>query len=557
MFMNNPYQQIIDKLIYDNKDLKDLLTYNGVCYWWFLNPIIYKYLVSNKKFVSTSSLRSLLCIIARHSQPFMMVYDLCIFLIWSPIYFLFGKNKLNRTAEKTNNILFYQDVREWRTISTKSKKQLQNIYHGNIASKLSESCQIKSIYYFLVGQELAPKTIAKYIKIQRQGQHSSISSRPLVTYWSPTIWKEERQARKYFENIYNIINKNTTLFNDFSKTSNISVKEIQSEFSLYFRYALPLINKNLALYNRMLKKENPILIVMCNEQEMSGRILQYTAKKHDVLTVGIQHGLIIGNLVYLYHETDFDAQSKNISPRPDLTLVWGNSDKNFLTEEGRYAPESVFVSGNPRYDHLVSSNYTSSRNDYCTRHGINPSNLIVLWATQSQGWTVDLNNAYLREVFSTINHFNNVTLIIKQHPLESARYDQFYQDEINKSGNSKIILENKKSDVTKLVSLADAIIVTHSTVGYEAVAFHKPLIILDFNNVNKDIARYVHEGVGIPVFSEGELQNAILKCITNSNQELIKYQNRYIESHLGYVDGKNSERCVAAILSLYSSTHEI
>lgn len=97
--------------------------------------------------------------------------------------------------------------------------------------------------------------------------------------------------------------------------------------------------------------------------------------------------------------------------------------------------------------------------------------------------------------------------------------------------NTPITILNKMTDTTECIYIADVLINKHSTAGQEAVAFHKPMIIMDFSTV-KDIGDYVKEGVAFPVYEPRHLQLTLSQIFSAGREDMAANRDVYIKRHL-------------------------
>ena len=112
---------------------------------------------------------------------------------------------------------------------------------------------------------------------------------------------------------------------------------------------------------------------------------------------------------------------------------------------------------------------------------------------------------------------------------------------------NKVIIPDKGDNTTEMVYISDAVILHSSTTGQEAIAFHKPLIIMDFATI-PDYARYVEEGVGIPVFKTGILADVIRSLMNKESCISAEIQDNYVHNHMYKIDGLSTERISNIVL---------
>jgi hypothetical protein len=286
---------------------------------------------------------------------------------------------------------------------------------------------------------------------------------------------------------------------------------------------------------KLLAKINPAVILIESEYGNYEKSLILAGKSLSIPTIALQHGVITPTHKGYIH-TDLKARDY----LPDITCLFGEADRDCLLNHSIYSPEQLVVTGSPRYDIIYHASKVYSRDRFCREHGIPLENRIILWTTQSHGIGMEGkgNIQQLDLVFSACDALPNITLVIKQHPAEKKKHFTLIRSYCNNHRCKSIIIA-KNSDTFESLYVSNLVITGWSTTGYEAVAFRKPLIVLD----NTDRAGYIKNGVGVGVSS---VQNAIMVIsrLLEDSGELASNQEEYIRKHFYAIDGKSTERVV-------------
>lgn len=545
----NSYQDLVDSPIFDGKTIKEVLMYDGISYWWFLDTQLYSQLqhpspaTSSRQIVKNAGSKLL-----QHGIPLLLIYDIISFLIWGCINKIYGLTVMN--SQSGTRIIYIFQLIEWRQVHSRTSTNLKNIYHGDIIDNLSSIVSIVASYGQLI---YSISDIKKFIRILKATQKPLIVHSTLASYWSWSTWHKHNVAMKYFHDMWKVIEKNDAWFSKLAKISGLTTVQVKNIMRTQFFLSIPISLRYNLLIDNIINKYMPSVVIMTDEQMSSGRNWVYTARKHIIPTIGIQHGVIANHPAYFNHNSDDVSQTeKEIGtsfPIPDITCVWGETECDLLVNKAGYPQDQVIVTGNPRYDNLGCASKLYSRNRFCERYNLNSNNKIILWATQCHGMSMAENHANFKEVFDACVKLQNTVLIIKQHPGEGQIYTDLIHEYLEKY-NLKIpvIVPDKMADTTEMVYVSDVLINKFSTTGHEAVAFHKPMIIMDFSE-KPDIAEYVREGVGIPVYKEGILLDTIRNIFENK-YDLNNAQCTYIKNHMYKIDGLSSKR-VADVISSY------
>ncbi len=264
-----------------------------------------------------------------------------------------------------------------------------------------------------------------------------------------------------------------------------------------------------------------------DENSPNNKTILDAAKFNNIKTFGIQHGAIHDiHPAYIYSDKD-----DTVKILPDYTLLWGLKWKDIIVKKGNYPEKSVYITGNLRTDIIPLLKKTE----------VNRKNKTILFATQPQP---DKNMRYQNafDVFNVLKKFPKIKLIVKPHPNEKDI--TYYEEIIRKTGITNYEI-NTKNDLYLLINLSDAVIVSYSTVGLEALFFKKPLIVLDY--LKQDILGYIADGVGFEVNNSDDLY----KVINLLNQNKLKVNEQAIDNFVSQrvykIDGNSGKRIVEFI----------
>ena len=90
-----------------------------------------------------------------------------------------------------------------------------------------------------------------------------------------------------------------------------------------------------------------------------GRAIVLESRRRGIPSVGLQHGFIYRHWLNYLHEpdemtTDVEQDDDRGFPSPTLTLLFDEYAARHLSDNGRFRPESLAVTGSPRLDALAS-----------------------------------------------------------------------------------------------------------------------------------------------------------------------------------------------------------
>lgn len=529
----------------NGKNLLEITTYKGISMWWFVDLKFYLFI--NKILNGTFDDK------LNHTKPIFLLYkriglyldvllEVLVRILVNGIHKRSNKNYRNNVPR----ILFSAPDINWRVVRDYVTKEIKksDALFDPVIKKLNSNYRLIGVYPIIFINSL--KVLADKVK------NWDIPHKPFDIYWSLDAWKKEKEAFKYFREVWENL-KDDEIFKELCVYNGKSLYEpIKRELELYFYVLFPLAVKYIEMAKRMIEIENPDLILVENEYGIFERALVIAAKLKGIPVLAIQHGVI-----HPYHRGYMHAKNE-ISPKgsvrspycpiPDKTAVYGEYYKELLTKVSAYPEDSVVVTGQPRYDILYYANEIYSREEFLKKYKINPENKIILWTTQSHGLSYKENIKNLKAIFNTMQELKNVTLVIKQHPGEREEHTKLIKKYLNKYKNVDAVLVPKDADTYELLFFCDLLIVRHSTTAMEAVALNKPVIVLNLSG-EPDGVDYVEEGVALGVYKEEDLKSAIEKLL-NDDSELAKNRRQYIEKHLYKIDGKATERVVNLITQM-------
>lgn len=543
--MKELYDYVLSRPITSKKTLRDLLIYDDYDCWWFIDNIIY-----NNYNITEKSHPHRIRIYEKFYPYVVPIYEYLLSIFLRLISWVMRGFKSTKLLQSSVLIIFVEFLIQWRWISdTNGNTQFQNVYHKSTFDNIMNCDRIITPYNLGYFPSLA--ILKKYIQVLTMDDHSKVLPCCIREFWSWSSWVQKRDVTHHYVSVWHDIEDEDDWFDGFAHLLSIDRDKAKYIMKMSLLWVIPDALQTTAMVENIMHKYNPKVAIMTNEQTTYGRAWIYESTKHGIPTIGIQHGVISNHPAYFNHDSAnvrvVGKKIDNSLPVPDITCVWGETEAKQLRQIAGYPENQVIVTGNTRYDVLSNAHNIYSKVEFMKKYNINPESKIILWATQCHGMPMSENHQYFKEVFEACRNISGVTLIIKQHPGEGAIYTQLINKYISQYNLSiPVIVPDKMVDTTELVYFSDVIINKYSTTGHEAVAFHKPMIIMDFTE-SPDLANYVKEGVGIPVYNPESLLQQI-KDVLDGKSDLIEKQDIYIKNHMYKLDGKSADR-IANIIS--------
>jgi hypothetical protein len=278
-----------------------------------------------------------------------------------------------------------------------------------------------------------------------------------------------------------------------------------------------------------------------------GRSLVLEARRRGISIVGIQHGFIYRHWLNYRHEADemqpsAGNQADRGFPRPDLTLVFDQFAARHLLEAGRFPPESVAVSGNPKLDAFVAGTRDmgpAEREAVKASVGARPDQALVVVATKHS----QMAGAF-EALVQAAAPMPEVHVVVKCHPAETpAPY-------LAAAGSApNVTVAPASADLARLIASAGVLVTVNSTAAIEAMVLDVPALILALpNNLSPFVDAGAMAGVG-----PGEEIGPVLRAILYDEefrQRLRTARRTFMQRFQIRADGRAAGRAAETILRL-------
>lgn len=504
----------------DSKSLIELTEYDGLALWWFIRFRIYN---------SAQSTRSLNLAI---KNPY--VFSLVEFLydsvtsILSKVLSSFFSVEANGKKQK---VLMISPNLQWRAVRDPSGELRKcDVFLDSIMNELVkrdfEVVTVSPLKYSPSGL----RTMIEKLHCQKIATHTEFNA-----YWSAGIWKKGYDARKHFGNTWTEVSRRD---GDFLRT--LEKYGLGAEFPVYFYSVLGHVVKTIEMAKELVEKEKPDLILVSSEYGIFEKSLVVAGKLRGIPTLAIQHGNI-GPLHkgYIYSQNSISPSGSIEAPYcpiPDETAVYGPYYCDILTKMSSYPPNSVVITGQPRYDVLAVADRVYSKEEFCNRLNLDSNKRIVLVGTENIGITEGIT--FLRSVFNALKDFPDLQVVVKPHPGERG---EWYKDVVEEEAVKAVVL-SKDADTFEALYACDLFLTGFSTIATEGIILGKVGVTLHLGN-GEDPTPY-YKDVTLRVYREADLVPAIKKALYDEEaREKIKSEGkRFVYEHAYKQDGKATER---------------
>ncbi len=294
---------------------------------------------------------------------------------------------------------------------------------------------------------------------------------------------------------------------------------------------------------RALEAIRPAIAVLYAESSGWGRAAVAACRAAHVPTLGVQHGILYPTYYSYRHDPD-----ETDCPRPDRTAVFGEAARRFLIEAGHYTPESLAITGSPKFDELVEAARGWDREAKRKRLGVSPEERLVVVASRHRGIREthqSLGSAFPSLLKATAT-LPRTRLLIKPHPAEAT---DGYANDIRERGAMHATLIEGPAELAELLFAADLLVTVESLSAVEALVLGRPVVIL---NMPTNLREMVDAGVALGVAAGADPTPALRAALDDAavREGLRAARQRYLADVASGVDGRATER----ILDLMQQT---
>jgi len=287
----------------------------------------------------------------------------------------------------------------------------------------------------------------------------------------------------------------------------------------------------------------PAVLALYAESSGWGRAALVAARELGVPTLGIQHGILYPGYYSYMH-----APGEEACPRPDRTAVFGEAARRFLVEEGRYAPESLVVTGSPKFDELLETARSWDAQALRRDFGVGTGERLVAVASRYHGIrrTHQSIGSAFASLVRAVEALPGVRLVVKPHPAEPA-WD--YERAARDSGSSRLRVLPAQAPLLELLHACDVLVTVESLSAVEALVLGRPVLIL---NMPTNLAEMVEAGAALGV-AAGEDPGPALRAALDDAQtrdRLAQARSRYLDDVAAGVDGQATARLLRLLEQL-------
>lgn len=293
---------------------------------------------------------------------------------------------------------------------------------------------------------------------------------------------------------------------------------------------------------QLIKREDPIIIVLTYETGPAQRSLIIESSRVCVPTFGLQHGMIFDNHYDYMHArvTTNPLAEPGSMAIPLRTCVWGELWRDNLVESGCYPSEAVAITGNWRYDQLTAPTLLSMPNNGVLTQRFDKCRRVVSILSAASE-----TEAYVRICLDLVSELGDTVPLVKVHPSEKA---EIVKDVISAAGFPAETLYS--GNLIELLTRSDIVISQFSTVVTEAMLLNKSVIVVNLTGL-EFANEYQKSGACLYATTIEELRDCLIRLIfdTKTIEDLAEGRKRFVERTFFRLDGASAQRVASEVLA--------
>lgn len=271
----------------------------------------------------------------------------------------------------------------------------------------------------------------------------------------------------------------------------------------------------------LLRRKRISHLIVNQDWEGHHRILALVANRANVHSICFQHGLTMR------------------TPMPDhvsrTIATWGEREREIYRQLERPSAARIRAVGDPFVGRSRATRL--DRAEACRRVGLDPSRPVALVTCERyvsyqtpDEWVMSPNERLVR----ILQALSSTTVQLLLRFKAGFMYDEFG----DRSAVKQLIIErfnrgqihvDPGGSLYERLAAADVVIVTCSTVGLEAMAVEKPVVLVNDRDAH-DLVEYAEVGCAVRACEQDEIRAAVERCLADEpfRRRMAEAQRRYV-----------------------------
>ena len=425
-------------------------------------------------------------------------------------------NNINRKNQKKHTLLIEFDPIKYKKLFQLSAKQNVQLILFN---RRRPYVWNKESYSIIKNSNCL---IANYLNVENKKMEKSVE-----------LGKE--QLKNKLDNLF----EHDETFNTFFSIRKHSFwKAIKPDFVKLCKKRVLEAVQEIEMSDEVIKNSGASSIIVLSENGFNEQIILQLAKKHNIDTLLLQHGMYLETLELkesnIFLGGDFPILSSKF-------LTWGTHTKNYAKKCG--FSKKTHVIGSPAHDTLFKNNSDNSL--------VNDGFILLATSSPQQNQIFDLTINNLEIYEKTIKDVCKIAaklkkqLIIKLHPFQE-------EQDIKKmvAGLGEQITLTNRGNIEDLIKSCDIFLVNDfSTTMLDAMIIGKPVIAIQTKNRHMKVKPKIFTTGCCVECNINTLEKEIKEILdTNKRERMIEKGNEYVKKFVSN-QGNSSEK----LLELLSS----
>jgi UDP-N-acetylglucosamine 2-epimerase len=279
-----------------------------------------------------------------------------------------------------------------------------------------------------------------------------------------------------------------------------------------------------------------------------GRAIVLESRRRGIPSVGLQHGFIYRHWLNYLHEPDemtIDVEQGEDGgfPSPTLTLLFDEYAARHLSDNGRFRPDSLAVTGSPRLDALANevARLTPEAVEQARAAAGAGARTLVLVTTKHRE-----ARHLLGTLLDAAAKLPDLHVAIKAHPAETP---EVYADVA--AAHPHVSILPASEPLAPLLRASRAVVTVNSTVALDAAVLGVPALVIGLPN---NLSPFVEAGImaGVIGTDAAETARALDQILYHEEfrQALARAQQAFLTRFNIRADGLAAERAAEAIVKL-------
>jgi hypothetical protein len=300
-----------------------------------------------------------------------------------------------------------------------------------------------------------------------------------------------------------------------------------------FRWVFPLVALEINGARQLFADRAVRALLLVTDAHHGGRLYTLVADQQGIPSLVVQHGATMGDWGYVpLYATRFAA--------------WGEMSADWMAARGT-PRDRLVITGQPRLDSLRHTPRTLTRQTLSERLNLPQDGFWLLWAMDPI--PKPENDHILHILIETISVLPWCHLVIRPHP----GIQQLGWISERARERERIVLSSTGEPLYDLLYLVDALVIQGSTVGVEAMAMDKPVLVLQHTDSPANTL-YVESGATTRASDAAQLAAALREVYAcqqaGTTDALAPARHEFVRRYLLSVDGHSAERVAQALAAL-------